>query len=425
MTASSTLEAPMGGKPAPVSESERVVLLDVLRACALFGILIVNFSGVPGALLPVVDRIVEDEIFRRFVSDSARPLFAFLFGLGFAVQLLRARERGVSITASYIRRMLALFLIGTVHFVLIWPHDILTAYALTGLFLIPLQHLSPRWLFALVLGMLVLNMEGATTRLQRQDAPERVQATELLQGVTAEQRALISGLELRSEQPGSGSVAAIESLKLRWDRYSGQIAGFTDPAGFLRGDVFLAFLLGLLVGKKRFLQQAMTYRRGLTATLVAAAVVVVASHLYEASGLDWGSRVAYLADLGANAVLTVVYVTGITLLLLREGWIARALQRLQPAGRMALTNYLMQSVVMTALFASYGLHFTDPGTTLMLLFHASFFFLFQVPASHWWLARYRYGPAEWLWRSLTYGTPQPMRIAPPVQVLPEVSVATA
>jgi uncharacterized protein len=77
---------------------------------------------------------------------------------------------------------------------------------------------------------------------------------------------------------------------------------------------------------------------------------------------------------------------------------------------MGLTNYLMQSLVMTlVVFQPYGLRLPDPGTTLMIGVHVLFFLGVQVPLSRWWLSRFRFGPAEWVWRSLTYGSPQPMR----------------
>jgi uncharacterized protein len=76
---------------------------------------------------------------------------------------------------------------------------------------------------------------------------------------------------------------------------------------------------------------------------------------------------------------------------------------------MALTNYLMQSVVMTAMSATYGFGW-EPSTTVWVGINTAFFFAVQVPLSRWWLARFKYGPAEWLWRSLTYGRAQPFRL---------------
>jgi uncharacterized protein len=111
----------------------------------------------------------------------------------------------------------------------------------------------------------------------------------------------------------------------------------------------------------------------------------------------------------ANPGLTAFYVTSIALLFTFTALGRRALGVFAHPGRMGLTNYLMQSVVMTAMSESYGFGWA-PSTTAWLVLNVAFFFAVQVPLSRWWLARYRYGPVEWLWRSVTYGSPQPFRL---------------
>ena len=127
----------------PVASSERVELIDILRGFALLGILTVNFWGTSGESVRRLDLILSKTL-DIVVSASFYPLFSFLFGLGFAVQLQRARARGAGIVLTYLRRMLALFLIGSFHAIVIWDGDILTWYALFGLVLIPLHRLSDR-----------------------------------------------------------------------------------------------------------------------------------------------------------------------------------------------------------------------------------------------------------------------------------------
>jgi uncharacterized protein len=116
----------------------------------------------------------------------------------------------------------------------------------------------------------------------------------------------------------------------------------------------------------------------------------------------------WIADAGLVA-LSGVYVAAIALLLGRPAW-HRWLALLAPVGRMALTNYLAHSLVYVALFYGYG---SGPG--LLGKVGAAFCLLVAVPVfaaqiafSRWWLSRFRFGPMEWLWRSLTYGVPQPM-----------------
>lgn len=109
--------------------------------------------------------------------------------------------------------------------------------------------------------------------------------------------------------------------------------------------------------------------------------------------------------------MTALYISGIALIM--TGWRGAAawLRPLSAAGRIGLTNYLMQSTMMTLLFTRYGMNLEAPSTALWLMINVAFFFGVQLPFSRWWIARYRFGPAEWVWRTMTYGERQPMRIA--------------
>jgi uncharacterized protein len=112
---------------------------------------------------------------------------------------------------------------------------------------------------------------------------------------------------------------------------------------------------------------------------------------------------------GAGApLLCLAYLSALALLSLRPGWGAR-LKVLAPVGQMALTNYLMQSIICTLIFYGYGLGLfgkVGPAAGILL---TVVIYLIQIPISHWWMKRFRYGPAEWLWRSMTYLKLQPMR----------------
>jgi uncharacterized protein len=119
----------------PTAPKERNPIIDILRGFALFGILLVNFPGAEAVRSGAADDVVS-KFLSLFVSGKFYTTFSFLFGLGFALQFLRAKARGRRIVPVYIRRMLVLFLIGVAHFVLLWPGDVLTTYAVMGLFLI-------------------------------------------------------------------------------------------------------------------------------------------------------------------------------------------------------------------------------------------------------------------------------------------------
>jgi uncharacterized protein len=393
----------------PVSDGERTVLLDVLRGFALLGILLVNFQGALGTTLPRVDGFVDAVLFNAFVG-SFYPLFAFLFGVGFGVQLLRARERGSGVALLYLRRMLLLFLIGTVHAIAIYPGDILWTYAFFGLLLVPLGRLPDRALLLLVFLLALLQFGGKPVRdIIMPGADVQVQE---LRGFARNEA---SEIERNRRRANDGELSYGTAVAGNWSRYTQDIYNKRQVRGILLSDILLLFLIGMYVARRRVFETAAARRRGFIVLGAASALIIALGHSYGAMELDWGQNARGLQWWATDKGPTFLYIALITLLFTSFRAAARALSVFAAPGRMALTSYLTQTVVITLLFAPYGFGLTSLATTMQLLFCLAFFFLFQVPVSHWWLARYQYGPAEWLWRSATYGAAQPMR-RPPVPI---------
>jgi uncharacterized protein len=177
------------------------------------------------------------------------------------------------------------------------------------------------------------------------------------------------------------------------------------------------FLIGLYAGRREFFQKVQTYlpflRKALWWTLTAGVVgMLTRAGIFKlpeflgpyvtSVGEEFLETVGYLA-------LSFSYASAIILLAQRDAWKAR-LAPLAAVGRMALSNYLFQSVFCTTLFYSYGLGlFGKVGPAAGLALSIAIYSV-QIPLSQWWLRRFRFGPLEWVWRSLTYGKPQPMRI---------------
>ena len=404
---------------APVAESERVELIDILRGFALLGILVVNFWGNSGegtarGLDQIVSRWLE-----ILVSSSFYPLFSFLFGLGFAVQFLRARERGAGVTSVYIRRILALFLIGSFHAIVIWSGDILVDYSILGFALVLLYRLRDRWLLLLAAIPLVSNLWNQQVRgfLDRIGG-ERAAETALLEdGVRIEGTQAAGMLAWRFENDSAATRldSFSSSLESRWAGYKNSLRWMFSRQVLLN-DVPAFFLIGFVVGRRRILQEASRHRKGLrlAAMIGLAASVIGALSIYVIepasrllTALSWT-----LSDYGT----TMFYIAGISLGVTFWAAFARAFKVFAPAGRIGLTNYLLQSITMTLLFSHYGASLSRPSTALWLLVNLTFFFAVQLPFSRWWIARYRFGPAEWLWRSMTYGRAQPMRLHAPAGV---------
>ena len=375
--------------------SERVELIDILRGFALLGILTVNFWGSSGEAARSLDRIVSD-VLDIAVSSSFYPLFSFLFGLGFAVQLVRARERGAGVVRIYVRRMLALFLIGAFHAIVIWEGDILVTYAILGLLLVLLHRLSDRWLLALATVVLTAGSLGPVARgVLTRVGGERAAETQLLGDLarferTQAPRALSTRYDLDSSSTRLSSLTS--SITTRWRQFQFRVR-WQLSRNTLLDDIPALFLIGFVVGRRRILQQATRHRKGLT---YAAAIGLIAStagtlvvYVWKPSSQVLDSIGWSLQDHGA----TMFYISAISVGVTFVPAIASAFRHFAPAGRIGLTNYLLQSITMTLLFSRYGASLKAPPTALWLGINLVFFFGLQLPFSRWWIRRFRFGPA--------------------------------
>ena len=407
----------------PVQSGERIQVLDVLRGFAVFGILLVNMEFFGAPLYRVVtgaewwpgtaDRVAEWLI--RFLAEAKfYSLFSFLFGLGFSLQMARAAARGVVFTSLHRRRVFGLMLIGLVHAFLVWYGDILVIYALMGLVLMLFRRVKDRTLvvWAVCLLMLPVALNAALAGLV-QTGRRSPQMRERIERSFAESRA---EYERRTEESvrayGQGSYSELAAQRA-------QDVFFIYSVAIIRHlpNVLAMFLLGLYIGRKHMwenlAQHAAALRRvaawGLLIGVPANAVFTVANAMSNPAEPSWGVTLTKLAlALGAPA-LCFAYASVLVLLWEDERWCQR-LRPLASVGRMALSNYLLHSLVCTTLFYSYGLAlYGKVGPALGVLLTLGIYMV-QVPLSAWWLARFRYGPAEWAWRSMTYGRLQPIRI---------------
>lgn len=398
--------------PAPVAQGERIEALDVLRGLALPGILLMNLEAFTGGItlsmtgldpaLRGVDRVV-DALVLVLVQGKFYPLFALLFGMGFAVMAQRARALPPSaFTRVYARRLAALAVIGLLHAVLLWSGDILLGYALVGVLLLALQGVPTRALpgiaalslaFALglwlALGALVAVVEGMGI--------EDPSARSLADVVAAEQAVIRDG-------------AWTAALHARLADLGWVLAGLP----LLAGIVLAMFLLGRWAIERQVLAGAMprllawlrwgVLPAGLALTL---ASLPLAPYIDAVSPAMRETVAEAMRMLGG--VLQCLGYAAWVLRALEVPALARVLGVLAPAGRMALTLYLMQSLVCTWLVSGYGLGLAD---ALPRAWHPVFVLVLvglQVAFAHAWFARHRFGPMEWLWRWATYGTRPPMR----------------
>ncbi|MFY0584202.1 DUF418 domain-containing protein [Cystobacter fuscus] len=342
----------------------------------------------------------------RFIT-----LFSFLFGLGFSVQLLRAEARGASIVPLYTRRLCVLFLIGAVHLLGVWYGDILTTYAPVGLLLLLFRGRSDKELLVWATLLILVIPIGVAAGMQWLSGPGPAAGTEAARVLKEQAEAT------RAERLDTflhGSYPDVVGTHARF--YFGEFVRRLPP---MLSALLGRFLLGFLAGRRRlfhdvsrhlpFFRSLLGWSLVVGALCTAVAVVapyLIRQKLLEAQGPSqyYLRPVRQLAELG----LAAFYASGLVLLFQRERW-RRRLRVLAPVGRMALTNYLAQSVLSLLMYYGFGLGLmgrVGPAASIALTLAL---FAVQVALSHAWLARFRFGPAEWLWRSLTYGKAQPLR----------------
>jgi len=408
--------------PRPVDERERIVVMDVLRGFALLGILLMNIEAFVGPVFEALggvnprfkgaDRWVDAAIF-VLVQGKFVTLFSLLFGMGFAVMLERAGSIGARGSALYARRLLALLAFGLLHALLIWSGDILVSYALFGFALLllfrrtPVSRL-PKWGIALYMLPIVLIWVWAAFASLAQLDPQA--AAEMQKGMAEQGRHMAAMGQSEREAFGTGSYAQAVAQRL---------AGTTAQLGFMAfgGWMLLAmFLFGSWFVRSGVIRDPGAhlplFRRlrnlGLLVGLPLMAWSAWSHPTMDMGRMDFGIAAAQSATLLANLLMCLAYMSLIVIGMQRPAW-ERRLRWLAPAGRMALTNYLLQSVVCTGIFYGYGMgYFEQLPRAWQPLFVIALFAL-QVMLSHWWLARFLYGPMEWLWRWATYGRRPPMR----------------
>jgi uncharacterized protein len=404
---------------APVAPGERIQALDVLRGIALFGVLTANiwlwFSGVvfrfPAYNAEVWSFSPDGIAFlfiAFFISGKAITTFSFLFGLGFAVQMQRAEARGRGIGWHHSRRLAVLFLFGAIHAVFLWYGDILMAYALLGFGLLLFRRRRDRTLlvWAAVLIVAVPIALGAVPVVMSVLNPEAGPDPAVVMTEMAERNSALLAL-FASAEPAQIVRGNLQMLQQQW---------LTPKATFLLS-LFGIFLLGLYVGRRRMfedpaahrplLRRTMIYGFGVGVTTTAISLGMRSIPPEEFLAITW-MPLAMAFTIGLGMVpFALAYIASATLLMQQPAWRER-LSLFAPVGRMALTNYLAQTVICIAVYYFGGL--VGRSGPLFGLVLALVIFPAQMAFSAWWLARYRYGPMEWLWRTMTYGRAQPMRL---------------
>ena len=401
-----------------VARSERIPSLDVLRGFAVLGIMVMNiqsFSMIQVAYLNptalgslsgadwwawFAGHVLAD---RKFIS-----IFSILFGAGILLFTNRAEARGDSPLRLHYRRMLWLLLFGVLHAYMLWSGDVLFTYALCGMLLYPLRRQPPRRLLLLGLGAVAVCTAFYIfcNWSMRFWSPER-----------------IAGMEREHWLPPPEARARAISL-YRGDWIT-QMQARAPAALFLQTSYFLMYAMWragglMLVGMALYKWGVLSaergagfYRRCVWAGILAG-IPIIAFGIYRNMQAGWNMRYSFFLGRQYNewgSILVSLAYIGLVMLACQRGVATWLTRRLAAVGQMAFTNYLAQTLICTTVFYGHGLGLFGRVSRSQQLAWVAGIWVLQLAYSPWWLARFRFGPLEWLWRCLTYGRRQPLRRA--------------
>jgi len=399
----------MNTKLQPTQSNERYEVLDVLRGFALLGVMIANmayhsgywfispekqqslsFSELGEGILWVIHFITEGKFY---------SIFSLLFGIGFALQMQRAMQREAPFIGRFSRRLLILLLFGFLHAVFLFVGDILVAYALLGFVLILFRKAGNKvllWSIFILPIIPVVQYAIAWFAAQGSSAEGEISGREMFEQIVL------------TYQTGSFLDISITNF---FGFIFGRFPDLLFTGRFFK--VFAMFLLGFYVAKNRWFAEIGQREQQLKKIMIWCAGIGIPCNLVIAQMMLTD---AYYTMAPMGIIEPIVYAFGVPALgMCYACAIALAYHHkrfqsifsaLAPLGRMALTNYLMQSLIGCIIFKSYGFGLFGMVSPLFFTLIGISILIVQIIYSNWWLSRYRYGPAEWLWRSMTYGKVQ-------------------
>ncbi|MEH6586215.1 MAG: DUF418 domain-containing protein [Halioglobus sp.] len=387
----------------------RIAVIDAIRGFAVIGILLANIQSWSGYKFLLFANIAElplhewDALFSllnaTLVDGRFYSIFSLLFGVGFGIQYVKNRDRQGAFIPVYRRRMFFLLLIGCAH-ALVWSGDILTLYALLAFALIALRNLRDRQVLVLAMGLLLAFVATHALNMFFFEVPvpgEKLAAKVYPDMSPSELNAVLA----------HGSLVDVFQLNLhnlywRW-------LDFLPNGRITR--VLGLFLLGFWMARTHYFADAIYSLRNLL-------LFIVIGTLSTYWSLRLGGNLSYWAYSASDLGLKVLIVLGqifvalayMSLLarLFRQSWGESLLWPFTQIGRMAFTNYLLQTVIGISVFYGVGLGFYGQYGLAQLWLWALVIFVFQVCFSATWLAFFRQGPVEWLWRCLSQGQFQPI-----------------
>jgi len=400
---------------APTAPTERIMALDALRGFAVLGILIMNiqsYSMIQAAYinptaygdLTGINRWVS-VLSHLFADGKFMAIFSILFGAGVVLMTSRVEAKGRGSASLHYRRTFWLIVIGMIHAYLLWYGDILTAYGVCALLIFLFRKVSPKWL--LVIGLISVSVSsliylffGVSLPYWPAEGYQNVlQAWKPTAEIVSQEISSYQGSWLEQMTPRAPAALMFQTFL------------FAIWVGWRAGGLMLVgmalFKWGLLTAQrsKRFYSTLAGIGFGLGLPLV----IYGMARNYQASwSFDYSMFIGNQFNYWGSILIALGYI-GVIMLICKSTYLRRISARFAAVGRMALTNYLMQTIICTTIFYGHGLGLfgqIERSGQILIVFGV---WVFQLWASPIWLRYFRFGPAEWIWRFLTYSRLQPVR----------------
>jgi uncharacterized protein len=427
----------------PLRQNERIQFIDSIRGVALLGILLMNITAQSQAhffydKMDLRQPLTGPNFYAWGIEmllfeGTMRGLFSILFGAGTILLLTRLikKKSGLEPADIYYRRLLWLLVFGLINaFIFLWPGDILYPYALCGLLLFPFRNLSPKNLLWIAFAVLVIGTYRENSDLfkykktiSQGQVAEALEAKKLtLTDKQKEQIEAYKGLKERVSGQGIVKRAEKEEKEIKGQSYLAIFRYYRDINMRLQSqdmyengiwDILLCFFIGMALYKSGYLvgNKSNAFYASVAVIGISLGIAINYFHLRQQYQLKFDNfqliqNVKFSYYEIRRVSQTLGYLS-LLILIYKITPFKKILNVFAPVGQMAFTNYLSQSIFTSIIFYGFGLFATLQRYEIYYVVVA--IWLFQIVTSHIWLRYFRFGPFEWVWRSLTYLKKQPMK----------------
>jgi uncharacterized protein len=423
----------------PVTGAERIKSLDVLRGVALLGILLMNITGFGLVFWAYEDPTIQGGyegynlyvwiMNNMFFEGTMRAMFSMLFGVGMVLMTSRMINKGggLEVADIYYRRTIWLLIFGIIHgYLILWVGDILFAYGLYGLFLFPFRNTSPKKLIIAAAALTLIGVALASYSYSKDVKYEE-------QYTMAQSYGDESDIPEDIKKGKEAWEAIVSDMKTPEAKVQEDTAsmhkGYFDIVLFLAPvnrliqstfnydynpwDILAMMLLGIALYKLRVITAELSYKSYLIMSLIGYGVGLSVNY-YETM-LILNDNFSVLSFHKAKLTYAIGRIAvsfghiGLVMIFCKLNIIGFLKKSLAAVGRMALTNYIMHSVICAIIFTGIGFSLFGKLQRYELYYVVVSIWIFQLIISPIWLKYYRFGPLEWLWRSLTYKQIQPFK----------------